>query len=193
MLLYKTINNIAVDFTQYQDIIVTSQVAIHSIPLPNNIKLWTDSLGLEVPICELFVTPPGNNTGTYLHIDGDGTEKEVPKFNWSIGVGEMIWMQPKKDSTRSIKYLTEHGTAYLRLAKSSCTEVGRTVIKNETTLINGGIPHMVDYTGDAPRYCLSITFLLNGVRPTINEILELIRNKSSTLVMNKDPVFLLDQ
>jgi hypothetical protein len=181
MLLYKIINNIAVDFTQYRDIPVTSQVVIHPVTLPDNIKLWTDSLGLDIPVCELFVTPPGEHTGVFLHIDEDGTDKDIPKFNWANGVGEMIWMQPKKDNIRSIKYLTDHGNAYLRLAKPSCTEVGRTVIKNETTLINGGVPHMIDYTGNVPRYCLSVAVFLKGKRPTMNEILELIRNKSSIL------------
>jgi len=177
MIYYKIINDLSVDFSQYKDFPIEDQVKIYQIPLPDNIAIWADSLGLTIPVCELFVTPPGLHTGTYLHIDGDGTQGDVPKFNWATGVGEMVWMQPKRDNIKTIKFATEHGNQYLRMAKSSCIEVARTVVQNKTTLINASVPHLVDYTGDVPRYCVSITCFYNGVRPTFDKVLELIGNQ----------------
>jgi hypothetical protein len=157
MNLFKKINDLSVDFSIYKDIEITPRVQIIFVDCPKHIKEWLDEIDLEIGVCELFITPPGENVGAFLHIDGHKINHSVPKFNWATPSGEMIWMSTIKDNISIQKLYTDHGTKYLRVARSSCQEVDRTEIKNETTLIEAGIPHMINYSGSLPRYSLSIT------------------------------------
>lgn len=157
MNLFHKINNLSVDFSVYKDIEIKPRVQIILVDCPEHIKNWLDENNLEIGVCELFVTPPGENVGAFLHIDGHEINHSVPKFNWATPSGEIIWMEPIKENFSVQQLYTDHGTKYLRVARSSCREVARTEIKNETTLIEAGMPHMVVYSGTVPRYSLSIT------------------------------------
>jgi hypothetical protein len=157
MNLFQKINNLAVDFSIYKDIEIKPRVQIILVNCPTHIKKWLDEINLDIGVCELFITPPGENVGAFLHIDGHEINHSVPKFNWATPSGEIIWMKPIKDDFSVHQLYTEHGTKYLRVARNSCQEVSRVTINNETTLIEAGIPHMVIYSGSIPRYSLSIT------------------------------------
>lgn len=157
MNLFRKINDLSVDFSVYKDIEIKPRVQVILVDCPAHIKEWISDNNLEIGVCELFITPPGNAVGAFLHIDGHEINHSVPKFNWAVPSGEIIWMKPVKDNFSVHQLYTDHGTKYLRVARSSCQEVGRTEIKNETTLIEAGIPHMVTYSGSVPRYSLSIT------------------------------------
>jgi hypothetical protein len=157
MRLFQKINDLSIDFSVYGHFEIKPRVQILLVDCPIHIKKWIDENNLEIGVCELFITPPGENVGAFLHIDGHEINHSVPKFNWAMPSGEIIWMNPIKESFSVQKMYTDHGTKYLRVARASCQEVSRTEIKNETTLIEAGVPHMISYSGTAPRYSLSIT------------------------------------
>jgi hypothetical protein len=157
MNLFQKINNLSVDFSIYKHFEIKTRVQVILIDCPEHIKRWIEGNNLEIGVCELFITPPGENMGAFLHIDGHEINHSVPKFNWATPSGVIIWMQSDKEKFSVQKLYTDHGTKYLRVARSSCIELARTEIKNETTLIEAGIPHMINYSGSLPRYSLSIT------------------------------------
>lgn len=165
------VDPISVDFSTFS-INQSDNVEVYQVKCPEHILSWIESLGLKANICELFVTPPGTNIGAPLHIDGSTYPLSVPKFNWVHKGGEMIWMEPTK-RVRPIELATNHGTTYLRFMPKSCKEIFRTELKNEATLVEAGIPHYIDYTGDEYRYCLSITLKLQDRSPSFNEVLGL--------------------
>jgi hypothetical protein len=157
MNLFKKINDLFVDFSVYKSFEITPRVQVILVDCPEHIKKWMSEHNLEIGVCELFITPPGENVGAFLHIDGHEINHSVPKFNWATPSGEIIWMKPIKEKFSVQKLYTDHGTKYLRIARNSCREVSRATINNETTLIEAGMPHMVNYSGSVPRYSLSIT------------------------------------
>jgi hypothetical protein len=157
MNLFQKINDLSVDFSVYRHFEIKPRVQVILVDCPVHIKKWILDNNLEIGVCELFITPPGINVGAFLHIDGHKIDHSVPKFNWATPSGEMIWMRPIKDDISVQQLYTDHGTKYLRVARSSCKEIDRTEIKNETTLIEAGIPHMINYSGSVSRYSLSIT------------------------------------
>jgi hypothetical protein len=157
MNLFKKINDLSVDFSIYKDFEIKPRVQVILVDCPEHIKKWMDENNLEIGVCELFITPPGENVGAFLHIDGHEINTSIPKFNWAIPSGELIWMKSTKEKFSVQQLYTDHGTKYLRVSRSSCQEIDRTEIKNETTLIEAGIPHTINYSGDMPRYSLSIT------------------------------------
>jgi hypothetical protein len=157
MNLFQKINDLSVDFSVYRHFEIKTRVQVILVDCPEHIKRWIVDNNLEIGVCELFITPPGENVGAFLHIDGHKINQSVPKFNWATPSGEIIWMKSDKEKFSVQKLYTDHGTKYQRVARSSCIELTRTEIKNETTLIEAGIPHMINYSGSLPRYSLSIT------------------------------------
>lgn len=157
MNLFQKINDLSVDFSVYSHFEIKSRVQVVLVDCPEHIKKWIDENNLKIGVCELFITPPGENVGAFLHVDGHEINHSVPKFNWATPSGEMIWMKSDKEKFSVQQLYTDHRTKYLRVSRSSCIELDRTEIKNETTLIEAGIPHMINYSGNTPRYSLSIT------------------------------------
>ena len=74
-----------------------------------------------------------------------------------------------------VEAATNHGTTYLMFVPRSCKELFRLELTNQATLVEAGIPHYVDYTGDNYRYCLSVTLCYQGKSPTFEEVLGLVK------------------
>lgn len=128
-------------------------------------------LKLDISLLEIFYRPPSEEGN--IHVDSLGGD--YTKLNWIFGGknSTMQWWAPKNKSLGTIGS-TVIDTKFLSYSADEVDLLFKTKLVGPN-IIQVGIPHNVSNPDYEERYCFSLVYRCNGVRPTMAETLELFK------------------
>lgn len=143
---------------------ITNHFQVDIKDISDELKSFFTNQNLSIKQIEIFYRRP-NNVGN-IHSDTE-IVGDYSKLNWVYGDGIMNWYKTTKDYTPTVLTTTSI-KSYALYYKTSEVELVHSQKVGQPSLVQVGVPHNV-INGASERFCVSIEFEFNKIRPTFAE------------------------